>query len=71
VLPVEIDAGVAVGYGEYPGFPASGATVADVHLTDPTLRVAFFSLLWNEPTSTNIHLYARDEAGNTARAELD
>ena len=71
VKPADIASGVMVGDREYPGFPASGATVGDVHLTDPALRVAFFSLLWNDPTSTNIHLFARDEAGNETRAELD
>jgi murein DD-endopeptidase MepM/ murein hydrolase activator NlpD len=71
VKPMDIESGVMVGEHEYPGFPASGAAVADVHLTDPALRVAFFALLWDEPASTNIHVYARDEAGNTARADFD
>ena len=71
VKPADIASGVMVGDREYPGYPATGATAGDVHLTDPSLRVAFFSLLWDEPSSTNIYLYARDEAGNTARAELD
>jgi hypothetical protein len=71
VTPEDVASGVEVGGREYPGFPAAGAAVDDVHLTDPRLRVAFFSLLWNDPTSTNIHLYARDDAGNSARAELD
>jgi murein DD-endopeptidase MepM/ murein hydrolase activator NlpD len=71
VKPDDIASGVMVGDREYPGYPATGATAGDVHLTDSSLRVAFFSLIWDEPSSTNIHLYARDEAGNTARAELD
>jgi murein DD-endopeptidase MepM/ murein hydrolase activator NlpD len=71
VKPDDVASGVLVGDRAYPGFPASGASFGDIHLTDPALRVAFFSLLWNEPTSTNIHLFAKDEAGNSARAELD
>jgi hypothetical protein len=71
VKPDDIASGVMVGDRAYPGFPAAGASFGDIHLTDPGLRVAFFSLLWNEPTSTPIHLFARDEAGNSVRAELD
>jgi murein DD-endopeptidase MepM/ murein hydrolase activator NlpD len=71
VKPADVESGVMVGGREYPGFPASGAAVGDVHLTDPGLRVAFFALLWDEPASTSIHLYARDEAGNAARADFD
>ena len=71
VKPTDVESGVMVGEHEYPGFPASGAVVADVQLTDPGLRVAFFALLWDQPASTNIHLYARDEAGNTGRADFD
>jgi murein DD-endopeptidase MepM/ murein hydrolase activator NlpD len=71
VKPADISSGVTVGDREYPGFPASGASFGDIHITDPSLRVAFFSLLWDEPTSTHISLYARDEAGNTAKSELD
>jgi len=71
VTPDDVASGVEVGDRDYPGLPAAGAAVDDIHLTDPSLRLAFFSLLWNDPTSTNIHLYARDEAGNSARAELD
>jgi murein DD-endopeptidase MepM/ murein hydrolase activator NlpD len=71
VKPADVESGVVVGEHEYPGFPASGASVGDVQLTDPSLRVAFFALLWDQPASTGIHLYARDEAGNTGRADFD
>lgn len=71
VKPDDVASGVMVGERAYPGYPAAGATVDDLRLTDPGLRVAFFALLWDEPTSTNIHLYAHDEAGNAARADLD
>jgi murein DD-endopeptidase MepM/ murein hydrolase activator NlpD len=71
VKPDDVASGVEVGGREYPGFPAAGAAVDGIHLTDPSLRVAFFSLLWNDPTSTNLHLYARDDAGNSARADVE
>ena len=71
VKPTDIESGVMVGDRAYPGYPATGAAAGDVHLTDPSLRVAFFSLLWNDPASTSIHLFARDDAGNDTRAELD
>jgi murein DD-endopeptidase MepM/ murein hydrolase activator NlpD len=71
VTPTDLASGVQVGHREYPGFPAAGAAVGDIHLTDPSLHIAFFSLLWDDPTSTNIQLYAHDEAGNSARAEFD
>jgi hypothetical protein len=71
VTPADVASGVQVGHREYPGFPAAGAAVAGIHLADPSLHIAFFSLLWDDPTSTNIHLYAHDEAGNSARAEFD
>jgi murein DD-endopeptidase MepM/ murein hydrolase activator NlpD len=71
VRPDDVASGVSVGDREYPGFPAASAAVGAIHLTDPSLRVAFFSLLWNDPTTTAIHLYAYDDAGNRARADLD
>jgi len=71
VRPDDVASGVLVGDREYPGFRATGATVGNIHPTDPSLRVAFFSLLWNDSTSTGIHLYAHDDAGNSARADLD
>jgi murein DD-endopeptidase MepM/ murein hydrolase activator NlpD len=71
VTPDDVASGVTVGGREYPGFPARGAAVGPFHLTDPSLHIAFFSLLWDDPTSTPIHLYAHDDAGNSAQAAFD
>ncbi len=71
VSPPDVQSGVRVGDYEYPGFPASGATVEGVKIADPALRVAFFSLLWDQDANTPMYLFARDEAGNTARADFD
>jgi murein DD-endopeptidase MepM/ murein hydrolase activator NlpD len=69
--PPDVQSGVRVGDHEYPGFPASGATVDGVKIADPDVRVAFFSLLWNQDVNTPMYLFARDEAGNSARADFD
>jgi hypothetical protein len=60
--------GVRVGDQFYPGFPAAGAGVPSA---DPSLKVAFFALLWSQDLNTTIELYARDEAGNEAVAGFD
>src|SRR6185295_16018579 len=65
--PSEVRSGVRVGDVEYPGFPASGAGVAGA---DPSLRVAFFALLYNQDLKTPIVAFARDEAGNEATARF-
>jgi hypothetical protein len=72
VTPPDVQSGVRVGDVEYPGYPASGAApLAGVTLSDPSLRVAFFALLHDQDVNTPIHLYARDEASNSARADFD
>jgi murein DD-endopeptidase MepM/ murein hydrolase activator NlpD len=63
VKPPDVQSGVRVGDIEYPGFPVSGGGDAD-----PSLRVAFFALLYNQPLNTPVVAFARDEAGNQARA---
>jgi murein DD-endopeptidase MepM/ murein hydrolase activator NlpD len=68
VSPADVASGVRVGDYEYPGFPASGAHIANA---DPGLRVAFFALLWNQDVNTPITLYARDDVGNEAHASFD
>ncbi len=68
VSPSAVASGVQVGNDEYPGYPASGAHIANA---DPGLRVAFFALLWNQSPSTPISLYARDDVGNEAHATFD
>jgi murein DD-endopeptidase MepM/ murein hydrolase activator NlpD len=63
--PPDIASGVRVGDVEYPGFPAAGAGVTGA---DPSLKVAFFALLYDQPLNTPIAAFARDEAGNQAKA---
>jgi murein DD-endopeptidase MepM/ murein hydrolase activator NlpD len=69
--PEDVTSGVAVGDVEYPGYPAAGATIAGVKITDAAMRVAFFALLHDQDLKAPIRLFARDEAGNTARADFD
>jgi murein DD-endopeptidase MepM/ murein hydrolase activator NlpD len=69
--PADVTSGVVVGDLEYPGYPASGATVEGVTLNDPALRIAFFALRYDQDVKTPMHLFARDEAGNTARGDFD
>jgi murein DD-endopeptidase MepM/ murein hydrolase activator NlpD len=71
VTPSDVTSGVLVGDVEYPGYPATGANVEGVRISDPDLRVAFFALLHDQDLNTPIRLFARDEAGNTARADFD
>ncbi len=68
VTPADADSGVRVGDHVYPGFPASGAGVAGA---DPSLKVAFFALLYDQDLNTPISVFARDEAGNEASAPFD
>ncbi len=71
VTPEDVASGVIVGDVEYPGFPATGVKVEGVRISDPALRVAFFALLHDQDLRSPIRLFARDEAGNTARADFD
>ena len=65
VTPPDVSSGVRVGNREYPGYPAPTDN------GDEGLRVAFFALLHDQDLQTPIELYARDEAGNDARADFD
>lgn len=69
--PADVQSGVLVGDIEYPGYPAAGAKVEGLNVTDPNARVAFFALRYDQDLNTPIRLFARDEAGNTARADFD
>jgi murein DD-endopeptidase MepM/ murein hydrolase activator NlpD len=71
VTPADVASGVLVGDVEYPGFPASGAALDGVKITDPAVRVAFYALLYDQDVNTPMRVFARDEAGNTARADFD
>jgi murein DD-endopeptidase MepM/ murein hydrolase activator NlpD len=63
--PADVVSGVRVGDVEYPGFPVSGAGVTGA---DPSVKGAFFALLHDQPLNTPIAAFARDEAGNQAKA---
>ena len=67
VSPADVDSGVRVGDREYPGYPASGAGLTGAD----DLRVAFFSLAYDQDLATPIELYARDPASNAASARFD
>ena len=69
--PADVQSGVRVGDVEYPGYPATGVTLDGVTITDPAVRVAFFALLYDQGADTPMHVFARDEAGNAARATFD
>ena len=69
--PEDVTSGVLVGDLEYPGYPAAQAGLPAATINDPAVRVAFFALRHDQDLATPIRLFARDEAGNTARAEFD
>ncbi len=69
--PDDVQSGVLVGDLEYPGFPASGATVQGVRIPDPAARIAFFALRYDQDLKAPIRVFARDEAGNVTRATFD
>jgi murein DD-endopeptidase MepM/ murein hydrolase activator NlpD len=69
VAPPDVSSGVQVGGLYYPGFPAAG--VAGSKSPDPSLRLAFFSLAFDQDVNTRMTLVARDEAGNTVVADFD
>ena len=69
--PEDVLSGVVVGDIEYPGYPLSGANIPGVSSNDPAVRVAFFALRHDQDLNTTIRLFARDEAGNTAKGEFD
>ena len=65
--PPDVASGVRVGDIEYPGFPVSGAGVTGA---DSSVKGAFFALLYDQPLNTPIVAFARDEAGNQAKASF-
>jgi murein DD-endopeptidase MepM/ murein hydrolase activator NlpD len=69
--PEDIVSGVLVGELEYPGYPLAGANLPGVTANDPALRIAFFALRYDQDLNTPIRVFARDEAGNVARADFD
>ncbi len=71
VTPPDVQSGVRVGEVTYPGFPASGAHLDGVSLTDPSLKAAFFALLYDQDLNAPISVFARDDAGNEASVPLE
>jgi murein DD-endopeptidase MepM/ murein hydrolase activator NlpD len=69
--PADVESGIQVGDLTYPGYPASGAKMEGVHISDPAVKVAFFALRFDQDVNTPMFAYARDEAGNSARADFD
>ena len=67
VTPPDVTSGVRVGMREFPGFPASGAGVSG----DESLKVAFFAVSHDETKEPAIELFAKDAAGNEAKATFD
>ena len=68
--PNDVTSGVRVGDIEYPGFPAAGAGMGNEAGADPSLRVAFFALLYDQPLDTRIQAFARDDAGNESKVSF-
>jgi murein DD-endopeptidase MepM/ murein hydrolase activator NlpD len=66
--PPDVVSGVRVGDREYPGYPAEGAGIPNA---DPSLRVAFFALAWDQDLNAPVKLFARDVAGNEATATFE
>jgi murein DD-endopeptidase MepM/ murein hydrolase activator NlpD len=69
--PSDVESGVRVGDLEYPGYPAAGASIEGVNLTDPDLHIAFFALRYDQDVNTPMQLYARDPAGQEATGAFD
>ncbi|MGE3190506.1 MAG: M23 family metallopeptidase [Vicinamibacterales bacterium] len=64
--PADVASGVRVGDREYPGYPGTA-----VGLQDPSMRVAFFALAFDQELNAPISVFARDVAGNQALASLE
>lgn len=60
--PADVASGVRVGDVEYKGFPLAGAAEG--------VNAAFFALLHDQPLNARIQAFARDEAGNEAKASF-
>ncbi|MCX6552009.1 MAG: M23 family metallopeptidase [Acidobacteria bacterium] len=70
VNPPDATSGVEVGDHFFPGFPAAGVNPARKDI-DPSLRVSFFGLLYDQDLTTPIRLVARDVAGNSQSVDFD
>ena len=65
--PADVDSGVRVGDVTYRGHPLSAVGVS----ADPSLKLAFFAILFDQDLGTPVQVFAEDEAGNRATAALD
>jgi murein DD-endopeptidase MepM/ murein hydrolase activator NlpD len=63
--PPDVESGVRVGDVEYRGFPLG---VPGAEAGTPGINIAFFALLHDQDLKTRIEVFARDEAGNEAKA---
>jgi murein DD-endopeptidase MepM/ murein hydrolase activator NlpD len=64
--PPDVSAGVKVGELTYPAFAGSSVGIAD-----PSVRVAFFVLNYDQDLNTPVSVFARDPAGNEATGAVD
>ena len=72
--PADAVSGVRVGDIDYPGFPISGVKselTTGTTGTDPSLRVAFFALRYDQPVNVPMKLFARDVTGEEATSDFD
>ena len=69
--PPDVESGVQVGDVLYPGYPAGGVKIEGVHIPDPAVKLAFIALRYDQDVNTPMFAYAKDEAGNSARADFD
>jgi len=69
--PPDVESGVQVGDILYPGYPAGGVKIEGVHIADPAVKLAFIALRYDQDVNTPMFAYAKDEAGNSARADFD
>ncbi len=68
VNPADVESGVRVGDREYPGLPAAGAGIPNA---PAGLRLGFFPFLHDQAPSTPVTVWARDAAGNEAKATFE
>ena len=62
--PADVESGVQVGDLTYPGYPASGVHIEGVApIKDPSIKIAFFALLYDQDLNTPMFANAKDEAG--------
>lgn len=64
--PSDVTAGVRVGDRVYTAYPGRAVGIAD-----PAVRVAVYALLHDQDLATPMKVFATDEAGNTASADID